>query len=282
MAKLVPGAKYLTEEQLALVAEISEGVPLFIEQMTISVVRQQSRPSSLPTSPSIPPSLSDLLTARLDREPMARTVMQAAAVIGRSFDAQLLAITLDMGLDKIRRALHVLVDATVLEARRQQPDKSYQFRHALLQRAAYESLLPSDSRRYHANVASVLEGRVKDGRVPTEVLAHHLSGAEIYDKAALAWADAGVQAARKSAYYESISHLHRGLELLKHLPPGPASVELETRLQAALIGPLVAVKGFASQEVNDCCQRGLALCQNSPNSKFRLPVLIRPDNLGDF
>ena len=277
VANSVPGARTVAPSVTREVATLSEGVPFFVEQIMISVIDRSSRATpaqSVSPRELIPLTITGTLSERLDRFPGARQVMQAAAALGRSFRSDWLAVVLCRPEDEVRRSLHVLVDEGILRRRETGSKDVYDFSHALLQRAAYESMVRPVRCDTHARIAKLL---VEDGKLlqptPSELIAHHLAAAEMYQDATQAWLVAGVDAARKSANLESVAHLEQGLALLESIPDDTARRKLEINLRAALIPPLVAIKGFAAAEVADCCQKGLSLCLSGEKSPLVFALL---------
>jgi class 3 adenylate cyclase/predicted ATPase len=274
VANSVPGARTIAPSVIKEVATLSEGVPFFVEQIMISVIDRTSRSSRAQTvSPRevIPLTIAGTLSERLDRFPGARQVMQAAAAFGRSFRVDLLAVVLRRPEDEIRSSLQVLVDEGILRSREK---LVYDFSHTLLQRAAYESMIRPLRCDIHARIAQLLleEDKLLQP-APSELIAHHLTAAEMYQDAVQAWLVAGVDAARKSANLESVAHLEQGLALLKSISDDAVRTRLEINLRAALIPPLVAIKGFAATEVAACCEKGLSLCLSGENSPLVFALL---------
>jgi class 3 adenylate cyclase/predicted ATPase len=263
IARAIPGAEALNEDTIARAVEAAGGVPLFVEQLVISLVDERSRPSSETTRPrGIPLPLTEMMSERLDRRPGTRRIVQAAACIGRSFTPSFLATLLQQEPQLLSSPLESLVDAELLFARRHGPEILYEFRHALLQRLAHESILQAERRAIHARIVSVL--RAADGTRPTlpEVIAHHLTEAGQTVEAIGAWLQAAVGASQRSAHMEAIEHVLRGLELVVKLPNTADGRRLELNLRAVLVGSLIATEGATSDRVSECCRRGIELCQD--------------------
>jgi len=272
IAKSMPGASELSDEQLNRAIEAAEGVPLFIEQLMISLIeehRRRAEPGSRPTG--VPLLLAEKLSGRLDRRPGARRIVQAAACIGRSFAPAFLAALLQQQPHAVAEPLQALVEAEILQPRRYGAEIQYEFRHALLQRIAYESMLQPERRATHLGVIAVLRGASQTQATPMEVLAYHLTEAAEFREAIEAWLAAGVSAARQSAHVEGIGHLQSGLALLAKISDLGVRRQLELKLQAALMASIISVEGATSKRVSDCCRRGLELCQQGEPTPLILP-----------
>jgi predicted ATPase len=166
------------------------------------------------------------------------------------------------------------VEAELLYQRGLPPQAKYIFKHALIQDAAYESLLKSKRQQYHQRIAQVLEERFPEVvETQPELLAHHYMGAGLSKQAIRYWQKAGERGIGRSAYVEAMSHLTRGLELLKTLPDSPERAELELVLQTILGPALIAIKGFAAPEVEKAYTRARELCQHAGETPQLFPVL---------
>lgn len=272
VAASMPGARELPDDLLARAVEAAEGVPLFLEQFMISLIEEHRRsPDSTPKLASVPLLLAEKMSGRLDRRPGARRIVQAAAVIGRSFAPVFLAALLLQEPEAVAEPLQALVDAEILLPRRYGAEIQYEFRHALLQRIAYESMLQPERRSVHLGVAAVLRASERPEQAPSEVIAYHLTEAGEFPEAIQAWLRAGRHAAERSAHVEAIQHLRSGLALLKKISDPALSRQLELYLQVALMGSTIAAEGATSLRVSECCQRGLELCRQGEPSPLALP-----------
>jgi predicted ATPase len=174
----------------------------------------------------------------------------------------------------LQRELARLVDAEFLFQRGLPPQARYVFKHALIQDAAYQSLLKSTRRHYHQQIAQVLEERFPETvETQPELLAHHYTEAGLREQAIPYWQQAGQRAVERSADMEAVFHLTKGLELLKTLPDTPARTQQELALQIALAVPLTATKGFAASEVERVYARARELCQHVGKTPQLFPVL---------
>ena len=269
MVERVTGGRALPAEVLGTILDRTDGVPLFVEELTKTVLesgllREEGDRYALagPLPPlAIPSTLQDSLMARLDRLASAKEVAQVAAVIGREFPHRLLAAVAPTSPTLLGDALEQLVDVELVFRRGAPPDAVYTFKHALVQDAAYQSLLRSKRQQLHARIAEVLEVRSLDvGETGPEVLARHLTEAGLAERAIPHWRRAGELAAGRSANVEAIAHLGKALELLGTLPNSRERPDDELNLQLAIGGPLLATRGYAAPEVERTYSRAWALC----------------------
>ncbi|MGH6917604.1 MAG: AAA family ATPase, partial [Geminicoccaceae bacterium] len=221
---------------------------------------------------AIPATLQESLMARLDRLAPAKEVAQIAAVLGRRFSHELLAAVAPMAEDQLTDAVGHLVDTGVLLRRGTAPDALYGFKHALVQEAAYGSLLRSRRQQLHARIATVLEQQ--HAEVEPELLAHHYTHAGFAEPAVDYWQQAGQRAAARSAMAEAAGHLGRGLEVLATLPEGPARRIKELDLQTALGRALIAAKGYAAEETGRAFARARLLAAEMEDGPQLFPVLF--------
>ena len=218
--------------------------------------------------------MHDSLIARLDRLASVKEIAQTAAVIGREFSHELLAAVARMSVNELDGALDQLVQSELVFRRGKPPDATYTFKHALVQEAGYQSLLKSKRQQLHARIAQVLEQRLTDaGDAGLEVLAQHWTSAGQAERAIPYWRRAGERAARRSANLEAITHLNKGLELLRTLPNASEHLDEEFALRMAMGGPLIATKGYPAPEVEQIYNRAWALCNQPGRSADPFPVL---------
>jgi predicted ATPase len=202
------------------------------------------------------------LLARLDRSALVKEVAQIGAVVGGAFSYELLANVCLLPEPDLRASLEELVRSELVFRRGTPPDAIYSFKHALVQDAAYASLLKSRRHKLHARIAAVLEERFPETiATEPEVLAHHLSQAGLHGNAVGYWCKAGEIAVRRSANLEAIAHFSKALEALETQADNPARSEQELALQMALAVPLVATKGQSGIEVERAYGRAQALCE---------------------
>ncbi len=236
----------LPAEVMDAVVARTDGVPLFVEELTKAAVESGAKGAQ-----EIPPTLADSLMARLDRlGPAAREVAQVASVLGREFTYALLHAVHPIAEAELEAALAKLGDAELVYAHGIPPEASYSFKHALVQDAAYGSLLKSRRRELHGRAAKVLGEQLRDvAEAHPELLAHHHTGAGAADPAADAWQRAGERALERGAHGEAAQHLERGLALLAALPESDTRDGRELRMQITLGQALQTTKGYASPEV---------------------------------
>ena len=240
------------------------GVPLFVEQLTFVKVRSTEVRGSTPAS-GLPITLTETLSERLDRLPAARRTLQAVSCFGRPVTPEVLARVLERSSAEVWDQLDALVRVELMRpAPSEDRRPTYEFRHALLEQLAYESLTQANRRALHDRIATVLSET--EAEVLPEVIAHHLTEAGRFVDAVNAWRAAAVMATGRAADVEAIRHLRRGLAVLERLPEAPSRDETELLLQAALIGPLVATAGPSSQDLLACCRRGTELALAGPGS----------------
>jgi class 3 adenylate cyclase len=267
--QLTAGKKLPPEVVDRIIAK-TDGVPLFIEELTKTVVEsgvlreEDDRyvlAEPLPAR-AIPATLHDSLRARLDRLAAVKKVAQIGAAIGREFSYELLAAVVRRADGDLQKAVAQLVDAELVQQRGAPPDAVYVFKHALVQDAAYESLLRDERGPLHARIAERLTRRFPDliERQP-ELLAHHLTEAGLAGKAIEQWLKAGQRAADRSANLEAVGHLTRGLQLLGALPDERSRMRHEMLLQTALGMPLIATKGYAAKETSAAWSRAHHLAE---------------------
>jgi tetratricopeptide (TPR) repeat protein len=223
---------------------------------------------------AIPTTLQDALRARLDRLSEGKVVAQLGAVLGRSFAHDLLQAVAPLDELAVWRGLVALVQAEVLYQRGVPPHATYTFKHALLQEAAYQSLLRSTRQQYHQHIAQVLAAQFPDlAETQPELLAHHSTEAGLAERAVGYWQRAGQHAYARAAYVEAISHLTSGLEVLKTLPDTPARTQHELDLLLTL-GPAVNLaRGQASPEYEHVYVQAHALCQQLGDTPHLFSVL---------
>jgi len=253
------------------VVERSGGVPLFVEQLTRSVVESSSNDS---VRREIPATLYDSLLARLDRLGEAREIAQVASVIGPEFSWKILQAVTELRDEKVSNSLKTLTEAQLLSERGSPPEASYTFRHALIADAAYQSLLRGKRQQYHARIAEVLAERPPEHPdAQPQLLAHHYTEAGLAELAIPQWLAAGQMAVQSSASAEAVNHLTRGLEVLKTLPVTPERFQQELTFQLALGTSLIAIKGYASPEVGAVYARARELCHQAGEAPQLFPVL---------
>ncbi|SDJ73829.1 Predicted ATPase [Bradyrhizobium sp. Rc2d] len=266
LIETIVGNGEMPSEIVNEIAERTDGVPLFVEELTKAVVEAgvhgPEAASTLSSTPShtIPATLHASLMARLDRLGPAKELAQIGATIGREFSYELLAAVSSLKEPELRAGVSQLTATGLVFSRGTAPEASYLFKHALVQDAAYGTLLRRTRQQFHARIAKVLEERFPDrvAREP-EVLGHHFSEAEQPNRAADYWLKAGRQSAERSANLEAIRHLSRALESLKMLPESPERDRQELNVQSTIGTPLIAVYGYAAPETGVAFSRARLL-----------------------
>jgi class 3 adenylate cyclase/tetratricopeptide (TPR) repeat protein len=220
-------AEVLNEQVVARILRRCDGVPLFIEELTRSVLESGGRLNEN----EVPETLQGALQARLDRlEPDARELAQIGATIGREFQHELLALIAKRPLQKLIPLLDRLVEARIILPAGGERTGSYAFRHALIQDAAYNSLLLSRRRAYHSAIGAALESEFSDiARAQPELVAQHFTAADLPDRAVAHWLRAARSAGERSAHAEAISLLTSALAVIKSLP-----IDAATRIEAEI------------------------------------------------
>ena len=261
----------------------TDGIPLFVEELTKMMLESgwlQERADRYELAGPLPPvaiptTLQDSLMARLDRLAPVKEVAQLAATLGREFPYELLRAVSPLDETTLQYALARLVAAELLYQRGTSPQATYLFKHALIQEAAYQSVLKSSRQWYHQQIAQVLAGQFP-GIVETqpELLGHHYTEAGLLPQAIPYWQLAGRRATERSANLEAISQLTKGLELLKTLPHTPEHLQQELLLWTTLGPALMATKGFAAPEVERAYARARELCQQIGETPQLFPVLF--------
>ncbi|MGC2199150.1 MAG: AAA family ATPase, partial [Stellaceae bacterium] len=263
---IIGTAAALSSETVEEIIERTDGMPLFLEELTKAVLETANSDvdagkravSSFPAASSaVPATLQASLMARLDRlGSTAKEVLQTGAAIGRDFSYELLAAVGPWTDWELRRALGRLVAAGLLFQREIPPRTSFLFKHALVQETAYSMLLRGPRRSLHARIAQALEHRFPDAmQARPETLAHHFTEASLFEKAVEYWCRAGRQSAARSGFIEAITQLRTGLRLIADLPDTRERKEQELELQVTLAGVLTVVKGYAHPEVAEASGR---------------------------
>ncbi|MBI3757316.1 MAG: AAA family ATPase [Deltaproteobacteria bacterium] len=279
MVEQVTGSKVLPPEVVQQIVSKTDGVPLFVEELTKAVLETATGVGARHAVPlqalGIPATLQDTLMARLDRLGLTKEIAQLAATIGREFSYELLQTVSPLDEATLQHRLKQLVEAELVYQRGLLPQAHYLFKHALIQDTAYQSLLKSTRQQYHRQIAQVLADRFPETvETQIELLAHHYTEAGLIAQAIPYWHQAGERAAQRSANVEAIAHLTKGLELLKTLPDTPERAQQELMLQIALGAPLIVVKGYAAPEVEATYTRARELCQQVGETPQLFPVLF--------
>jgi class 3 adenylate cyclase/predicted ATPase len=274
--------KTLPQEVLQQILVKTDGVPLFVEEMTkailesgqlIAVDGHYALTGTLSTL-AIPATLQDSLMARLDRLMTGKVIAQLGATIGRQFSYALLQAVAQLNERTLQEELHRLVEAELLYQRGVPPQATYTFKHALIQGAAYESLLKSTRQQYHQLIAHVLEAQFPEtAETQPELLAHHYTEAGLIEQAVLYWYHAGQSAIQRSAHVEAIRHLRQGLALLHTLPETQERTKRDVDLLIALGASLRATQGSGASETQQTYTRARQLCKDLEDPYHLFSVL---------
>ena len=270
------------------IVERTDGIPLFVEEMTIAVLEAGSDSAAehlASTAPypgrAVPASLHASLMARLDRLGPAREAAQIGAAIGREFSYGLLAAVARKPEAELASALDRLVAAGLLFRQGSPPQAAYLFKHALVQDAAYGTLLRGARRALHARIAQTLENQFLEiAENQPELLARHYTEAALIEKAAALWCKAGRQSLSRSAFVEAVAHFTRGISQLETLPVTMPLIGDRIEAEINLGNALIDVKGHAAPETKAAFRRAHALLKQSEelgeffdDSQLRLRVL---------
>jgi predicted ATPase len=263
MIEGVIGNKALPANIRQDIIERTDGIPLFVEEMTKAVLEAESQDAvehlagAVPSSTlAVPASLQASLMARLDRLGPAKEVAQIGAAIGREFSHSLLAAVVRKPETDINSALDRLFHAGLLFRQGVPPRMTHLFKHALVQDAAYGTLLREPRRALHARIAETLESQFTEiAENQPELLARHCTEAGLIEKAASLWGKAGHRSLERSALVEAIGQFTRALAQIATLPGTPALRCEQIKLQVALITPLIHVKGYAASETKAAAER---------------------------
>ena len=275
----ITGGRPLPEAILAEITARTDGVPLFVEEMTKAVLesgvlaesgdgyRLEDRSGAL----AIPTTLHDSLMARLDRLPTIKEVAQVAAVIGRAFDHPTIAALSGLEPDRLDEAMGHLVEAELVFRRGTPPDATYLFKHALVRDAAYESLLKSKRAAMHARLADILAAR---GDAAPEVTARHAEAAGRLRQALDLWEEAGARALARPAYREAIASFENAIRLCPAMGDGREERRREQGLRLQLGQALIANQGYQATDTLQAFARALELADAIGDVGLQLPALF--------
>jgi class 3 adenylate cyclase/predicted ATPase len=263
MVEKVTGGTPLPVEVIQHIVNKTDGVPLFVEELTKMVVEQNVGAYDNTPLLGIPATLHDALMARLDRLGPAKEIAQVGATIGREFAYELLQAVSSLTDETLHQGLRQLVEAELVYQNGRPPQATYLFKHALIQDTAYQSLLKSRRQQLHQQVAQVLAERFAETvETQPELIAHHYTEAGLIEQAIPYWQKAGTLAIKRLAFKEAIAHLNQGMTLIGTLPPSPErdgqELDLRTRLGMAWLG----LKGWAAPEMWTSLHPALGLAKS--------------------
>ncbi len=277
------GGKQMPPEVIAHIVDKADGVPLFVEELTKTALesnflREEEHCFAL-TGPlsdlAIPATLQDSLMARLDRAPELREVAQIGAVLGREFTYEMLDAIIGLEEAQLKHGLLQLVDNELLYQRGRPPRATYIFKHALIQDAAYQSLLKRSRQRYHRQVAQLLEARLPETvQAHPELPAHHYTEAGMAGQAISYWYLAGERALAHSANHEAIAHFGKGLSLPRELQDELQRDRCELKLQFSLGGAYLQMMGHSAPEVEVAFARARELWLRVGDAPELVPTMF--------
>jgi class 3 adenylate cyclase/predicted ATPase len=278
----VAGGKGLPAEVLEPIISKTDGVPLFVEELTKMVLESGllrdagDRYISVGPLPpfAIPTTLHDSLMARLDRLSPIKEIAQIGAAIGREFTYRLLAAVAPISGNALQSALGQLTRTGLIFGRGEPPDSTYIFKHALLQEAAYASVLRARRQQLHRRIAEALEDQFADvAETQPQLIAHHLAQAGLAERAINYLQKAGQRANESSANAEAIGHLKLALELLESLPDGPEHKQKALELQVMLAQAMIAGRGYAAPETRVVLLQAKALTDDDTEASQKCAIL---------
>jgi class 3 adenylate cyclase/predicted ATPase len=273
MVRSVAGSTVLPPELIDYIVTRTDGVPLFIQEVTKNVLesdllRVQGDPRAIPTT------LQDSLLARLDRLGSVKEIAQIGAAVGREFSHKLLEVITSGYSGTLEVAIGRLVRADLIRVRGRPPEATYVFKHALLQDAAYSTLVRSKRRELHLRIADALQEHFpQQAEAEPELVAHHLTEAEVGTQATEWWERAGKLAVQRSANFEAVNHFNKALGVLARDPESAVRDERELELRTSLHSPLYVTTGYASSEMEANYAQVERLCERLGATARLLRVL---------
>jgi class 3 adenylate cyclase/tetratricopeptide (TPR) repeat protein len=282
LVEQVTGGRTLPDELLEEILDRTDGVPLFVEELTKAVLEsglvQMQRGSLVLERPAqqaaIPCTLQDSLVARLDRLGEIREIAQIGATIGREFSIEVLGAVSGLSNAQLEDGLQQLVRSELIVRRNDPSQEVYAFKHSLVRDAAYSTLLRSKRRAWHVRIANILEEQFSTiAEQQPEMLAYHCTEGGLIEKAINYCEKAGRISAARYAKLEAILQLTRALELLSSLPSSADNLRRELGLQCALGRALIVAKGIGARETGEAYLRARELCEHLGDTSMSLRVL---------
>ncbi|MGI9477797.1 MAG: AAA family ATPase, partial [Hyphomicrobiaceae bacterium] len=279
----VVGLKPLPEDVVGHIVTKTDGVPLYVEELTKTILAsdilidagERFELAGTLSSLAIPDTLQESLMARLDSLTQVRELAQLGSVLGREFAYEMISGLSTVADGVLQEGLGQLVDAELLYQRGRPPRARYVFKHALIQDAAYQSLLRRTRQQSHRLVAELLERRFPEiVETQPELVAHHYAEADLAEQAISYCHRAGQRASARSAHQEAMSHFTMGLTLLQSLPKTQARHQQELQLQTALGASAIISRGHGAPEVEAAYSRARQLCQQLGDNEDVFPVLF--------
>jgi class 3 adenylate cyclase/tetratricopeptide (TPR) repeat protein len=278
----VVGGRSLPPGLVEQIVARTDGVPLFVEELTKTIMESgdlvvegdRYAYAGTAANVTIPETLRDSLMARLDRVALSKEIAQVGSVIGREFSYELIAGLELMSEETLSNGLQHLISSGLATCQGEIPNAVYTFSHALVQDAAYDSLLKSRRKQLHGEIAHLLDERWPSNReTAPELLAFHYNAAEQYQISAPLWLRAGEVAIGRFALSEAVTDLRTGLSAVSKLRPSKNRDRLEISLRTALGPTLVAQRGWAHAEVSHTLEPAWRLAQSLKQSSAYLPIL---------
>jgi predicted ATPase len=271
MIDRVVGNKLISASIREEIIERTDGIPLFVEEMTKAILEAENEGAAKRTAAAIPlpalgvpPTLQASLMARLDRLGPAKELAQVGAAIGREFSHTLLSAVVQKPVAELVGAFDQLTSAGLLLRQGTPPHASYLFKHALVQDAAYGTLLREPRRALHARIAGTLQTQFPEiAENQPELLARHFTEAGLIEKAAGLWGKAGQRSLHRSALVEAVEQLTRALDQIAILPGTPVLRREQIKLQVAIINPIGHVKGYSAPETKGAIERARVLIKQA-------------------
>ncbi len=282
MVTLVAGERPLPESVLREIVRKTDGIPLFLEEVTRALVESGKVPvpspegilaeSQMPIT--VPETLHDTLLSRLDRDETAKQVAQVASTIGREFAASLLAQVADLPGERIEAGLEVLVQSGLIVRSTIGSEINYTFRHGLLQEVTYGTLLMRKRRELHRRIAQAMVGAAFDfAKRHPELVARHYDSAEDFETAAKWWLEAGRNALRSGSYGEALGHLEAGLRVVERMPATRVRSERELPLRVAVAETCRSARFSCENQALEACRRARELSEELSNSSVLIQTL---------
>ncbi|MET1084993.1 MAG: AAA family ATPase [Burkholderiales bacterium] len=268
MIELLCGGRHIPEVTITHIADQTDGLPLFIEDLTRDVLEELNQSgggASVPrgrAASAVPTTLADALMARLDRLGAAKRVAQIGASIGREFPYEIIAKVADLPEEDLKEQLARLVESGLLVRLHSSLVLAHRFKHALVRDSAYSSLLKKEQITLHARIArTMLEVSPEVEEAQPELLAHHFEAAKEIDQAVHYLMKAAELSAKRSGFVEAVTQLERALSLLGAQPPSEARARRQLQVYLALGGVNAEYRGFSAGECGAAYNRALELCR---------------------
>jgi predicted ATPase/class 3 adenylate cyclase len=282
LIQAIVGDKILPQQINTKITAKANGVPLYVEELTKMVLEANvpdgaADPTDLigALDSAIPLALRDPLTSRVDRV-KGRRILQLAAILGRTFDFELLQSASSLDADMLSRELRHLVDAELLYQKGTVlRTATFEFKHALICDAAYNLLTKAERESHHSRVGQLLEETFPErAQAHPEIVAYHYTQAKRYEKALHYWYEAGKQSAARSAHNEAVGHLKQGLRILPNIDDPKLRTKSELLLQTSLGNSLRATRGWTSESVKQAYTRAFQLCKESGFDEHTVPAVF--------